>query len=63
MDFERKFEFFKTHKNSYTGQLCITDPKYEGHDQEIMSSGQFLPQTADFRYTYFERKIEFFKNL
>jgi hypothetical protein len=25
-DFERKFEFFKSHKNSYTGPLHITDP-------------------------------------
>jgi hypothetical protein len=32
------------------GQLCITDPKYRGHNQEILSNGQFLPQTMNFRY-------------
>jgi hypothetical protein len=48
MDFERKFDFFKTHKNSYTGPLCITDPQYVGHDREIQSFHQFLPQTGDF---------------
>jgi hypothetical protein len=31
--------FFKTHKNSYTGPLCITDSEYGGHDQEIWSFG------------------------
>jgi hypothetical protein len=35
MDFEQKFEFFKTHKNSYTGPLRITDLEYGGHDQVI----------------------------
>jgi hypothetical protein len=30
-----KLNFFKTRKNSYTGQLQITDPQYGGHDQEI----------------------------
>jgi hypothetical protein len=49
MDFERKFEFFQTRKNSYTGSLCTSDPQYEGHDQEIRSFGLFLPQTDDFR--------------
>jgi hypothetical protein len=29
--------------------LCITDPEYGGHDQEIQHFGQFLPQTEDFR--------------
>jgi hypothetical protein len=31
------------------GLLCITDPQYGNHDQEILSFGQFLPQTGDFR--------------
>jgi hypothetical protein len=48
MDFERKFEFFKTHKNSYMGPLYITDLEYVGNDQEIRSFSQFLPQTGDF---------------
>jgi hypothetical protein len=39
---------FKTHKNLYTRLLCITDPKYEPHDQETQSFGQFLPQTGVF---------------
>jgi hypothetical protein len=39
----------KTYKNSYTRPLCITNPKYGGHDQEIRSFGQFLLQTSDFR--------------
>jgi hypothetical protein len=49
MDFDRKFEFFKTHKNSYTGVLCITDPQYGHHDHKILSFGQFNPQAGDFR--------------
>jgi hypothetical protein len=49
MDFKRKFEFFKTYKNSYTGPICITDLQYGGHGQEIQSFSQFLPQTGDFR--------------
>jgi hypothetical protein len=48
LDFEPKYDFFKTHKNLYTGLLCITDRKYEIHDQEIQSFGQFLPQTDIF---------------
>jgi hypothetical protein len=28
MDFERKFEFFKIPKLSYTGPLGTTDPEY-----------------------------------
>jgi hypothetical protein len=32
MDFERKFEIFKTHKNSYAGPSFITDLEYGGHD-------------------------------
>jgi hypothetical protein len=41
MDFEWKFEFFKSHKNSYTGPLYITDPEYGGHDEEIWSFRQY----------------------
>jgi hypothetical protein len=26
IDFWQKFENFETHKNTYTGQLCITSP-------------------------------------
>jgi hypothetical protein len=33
--------FFKTHKNSYTRLLCITNPEYGGHDQEIRNFSQF----------------------
>jgi hypothetical protein len=40
---------FLTHKNSYIGSLCITDPEYGGHSQEIRSFSQFLLQTGDFR--------------
>jgi hypothetical protein len=29
--------------------LCIADLEYGGHDQEIQSFGQLLPQTGDFR--------------
>jgi hypothetical protein len=42
-------KFFKTYKNSYAGPLCITNPEYGGHDQEIRSFGQFLLKTYDFR--------------
>jgi hypothetical protein len=48
MDFERKFEFFQTRKNSYTGPFCITDLRYGSHDKEIQSFSQFLPQNDDF---------------
>jgi hypothetical protein len=36
-------DFFKTHKNSYTGPLGITDLEYGGRGKEIWSFGQFLP--------------------
>jgi hypothetical protein len=39
MDFEQKFEFFKTRENTYTGPSCITDPKYGDNGQEIWSFG------------------------
>jgi hypothetical protein len=42
-------EILKTRKNSYMRPLCITDLKYGGHDQEIRSFGEFLPQNVDFR--------------
>jgi hypothetical protein len=43
MEFERKFEVFKTRKISYTGALCITYPKYGDHSPKIQNFGQFLP--------------------
>jgi hypothetical protein len=49
MDFGQNFDFFKTCKNAYTRPLCITDPEYGIHDQEIRSFDQFLPQSGDFR--------------
>jgi hypothetical protein len=48
MDFERKFVFYKTHKNSYMGTLGTTDLEYESHDMEIQSFRQFLPKMGDF---------------
>jgi hypothetical protein len=48
MDFEQNFDFFEAHKNSYTGLLGTTDLEYGGHDTEIWSFGQFLPQTGEF---------------
>jgi hypothetical protein len=39
----KSLKFFKTHKTSYTGPLRITNLEYEGHDEEILSSDQFLP--------------------
>jgi hypothetical protein len=33
----------KTCENSNTRVLCIINPEYGGHDQEIKSFGQFLP--------------------
>jgi hypothetical protein len=41
--------FLRTHKNSYTGPLCITDMQSGDHDQEIMSFSQFMRQPGDFR--------------
>jgi hypothetical protein len=36
VDFEYKIKKkIKTHKNSYTGWLWITDTQYGGHKQEI----------------------------
>jgi hypothetical protein len=48
VDYEQKFDFFKTRKNSYTGPLCITDLEYRGYDHEIWCFGQFMPKTGDF---------------
>jgi hypothetical protein len=47
-DFERKFEFFKTHKNSYTGPFCITYLGYGCQNQEILSFSQFMAKQAIF---------------
>jgi hypothetical protein len=49
MVFERKFDFFKTCKNSYTGPLGTTDPEYESHGLEIRSFGPFSLQSGNFR--------------
>jgi hypothetical protein len=48
MDFEWKFDSFKTHKNSYTGVLYITDTEYGPHAQEIQSFGHFYHKLAIF---------------
>jgi hypothetical protein len=66
MYFEQKFDFFKTHKISYTGPLGTIDMEYGGHDTEIQNFGMFLPQTGNFRENGrlrpmdFEGKFEFF---
>jgi hypothetical protein len=49
IDFERKFNFLKTHKNSYTGPLGTTDSEYGVHHQEIWSFGPFLTKAGNFR--------------
>jgi hypothetical protein len=48
LDFEPKFEIFKTHKNIYTEPLWVSDPEFGLYDQEIWSFGQFLLQTRVF---------------
>jgi hypothetical protein len=48
LDFSRNLDFLKTHKNLYTKPLCITNPEYELHVQEIRIFGQILPQTSFF---------------
>jgi hypothetical protein len=48
MDFERIFQFFKTHKNLYTGLLCISDPQYGGTGLRNTEFLSVLPQTSDF---------------
>jgi hypothetical protein len=46
------------------GPLCIIDPEYGGHGQQIQSFGNFLPKTGDFRLNRrltpmdFKQKIE-----
>jgi hypothetical protein len=47
----KNLKFLKTHKNTYMGPLCITDPEYGSHSQEIWSFGQLLAQTGDFGKT------------
>jgi hypothetical protein len=49
LDFELKIDFFKTHKNLYIWPLCIIDPIYELHSQEIRNFSHFLPRTGIFR--------------
>jgi hypothetical protein len=68
MDFERKIEIFKTHKNAYTGPLSITNPQYGGHDHSIRSFGPILPPNwlvsgKPYAPIDFEQKFELFKNL
>jgi hypothetical protein len=64
--FERKFEFFLTHKNTNMRPLGTTDPKYRRHDTEIWSFVQFLLQTGNFLQNLgltamdLERKFVFF---
>jgi hypothetical protein len=43
MNFEQKFEKIKIFKYSYTGPLCIVDPEYGDHVQQIWSFAHFLP--------------------
>jgi hypothetical protein len=45
--FRENLNFLKLIKNSYIRPLCRTNSEYGGHDHEIRSSGQFLPQTDD----------------
>jgi hypothetical protein len=45
----KNLKILKSRKNSYTEPVCITDPEYGGHDKEIQSFSQFLPQIDDFR--------------
>jgi hypothetical protein len=47
----QNLNLFKTHKNLYTGPLCVTDLEFELYDQEIQSFGPFLPQTNIFQET------------
>jgi hypothetical protein len=49
LDFEPKFKFCKTHKNLYTGPLCITNLEYGLYDKDIQNFRQFLSQTDVFR--------------
>jgi hypothetical protein len=59
MDFERKFVFFKIHKNSYMVTLGTTDLEYGSHDTEIQSFGQFLPKMVDFLLNRRLRPLDF----
>jgi hypothetical protein len=65
MDFDKNLKLLKTHKNSYMGPLCITDPEYGPHGQGIKSFDNILPQIAYFRSNTgltpmdFERKFDF----
>jgi hypothetical protein len=45
-------KILKTHKNSYTGPLCITNAEYGGHDQVILSFSQFLPTNTKFQSVF-----------
>jgi hypothetical protein len=49
-DFEPKFDFL-THKNLYTGPLCVTDLEFELYDQEIRNFSQFCHKQSYFGRT------------
>jgi hypothetical protein len=49
MNFERKFDFSKTRKNTYMGSIGTANPVYESDGTEMQSFGQFLPQTGNLR--------------
>jgi hypothetical protein len=58
---------FATHKNLYTGPLCIINLQYRGHNHKIRSFGQVLTKTSEFwqnrRLTPMDlnQKFDFFK--
>jgi hypothetical protein len=47
-DFEQKFIFFKTYKNSYTRSLCVTDLEYELYDKKYLVSVSFCHKLVFF---------------
>jgi hypothetical protein len=49
MDFEQKFEFFQNPLKLIYKTVMYNRSAIWGHDHEILSFVQFLPQTADFR--------------
>jgi hypothetical protein len=62
-DLIEHLNFLKTHKNSNTISLCITDLEYGGHDQEIRSFGLFLPQIDNFQKNRRLTPMDWSKNL
>jgi hypothetical protein len=59
----KNLSFFKTWENSYTGPLCITDPQSGDHNQEKLSSGQFLSRSGDFHQNHRLTPTDLSKNL